>query len=380
MVTSDGREAVTDAVGTFRRLASELRPEPDGDATAPGGILLTGASGFFGRRLVRDLLDRFPGSEVRCLVRDTEVFAAHLKEMPGSERVSVVVGDLTRPRLGLPSREWEALCLDVASVVHAGAVVNHVLPFGRLVETNVSGTLTLLQLASTHRPKHFHFISSTATTRHADVDGDTHPGRGASRSGYAYSKLIGEQLVDIVAGNGLPTSTYRVGGLAPDAETGEVNPNDARWLVIRAALESGYWPCSSGGPRWLPVNFASRIIVDGVAGESAGAARRQDVVASVWPSWDDVLAEARALGFDLEPVDRAAWREVMRDRARLGDRVSMAVLALGLPGERDGRHPSGRPEVARPSGAAVEWRASDLGAAVAWAAGCGLLLAEPRRR
>lgn len=368
MVIRDGHEDLADVVGTFRRLASEMRPEGGGDVTVPGAILLTGASGFFGRRLVRDLLHRFPRTEVRCLVRDFEVFAAHLKTMPGAERVSVVVGDLTRPSLGLPSREWGALCWDVATVVHAGAVVNHVLPFARLVETNVSGTLTLLQLASTHRTKHIHFISSTATTRSA----------GVADHAYPYSKLVGEQLVDIVAGNGLPASTYRVGGLAPDAETGEVNPRDTRWIVIRAALESGYWPHSNGGPRWLPVNVASRIIVDGVAGELGRAARSQDVVASAWPSWHDVLAEARALGFDLELVDRRVWREIMRGRARLGDRVSMAALALGLPHERGYGHPSGLVKSDHLASAAGGWRARDLGAAVAWAADHGYLLAEPQ--
>ena len=55
-------------------------------------ILVSGATGYIGGRLVPDLLRH--GHEVRCLVRD----AARLAPKPWADRVDVVEGDVLEPR------------------------------------------------------------------------------------------------------------------------------------------------------------------------------------------------------------------------------------------------------------------------------------------
>ena len=54
-------------------------------------VLVTGATGYIGGRLVPRLLEA--GYRVRCLVRD----ARRLQGRPWSEQVEVVEGDATRP-------------------------------------------------------------------------------------------------------------------------------------------------------------------------------------------------------------------------------------------------------------------------------------------
>ena len=65
-------------------------------------ILVTGATGYIGGRLVPRLLDA--GYRVRCLVRDAE----RLKGRPWSDRVDVVEGDALRPETLAPAMEGVA--------------------------------------------------------------------------------------------------------------------------------------------------------------------------------------------------------------------------------------------------------------------------------
>jgi uncharacterized protein YbjT (DUF2867 family) len=60
-----------------------------GDGTGPRRVLVTGATGYIGGRLVPELLDA--GYEVRCLARSP----AKLDGRSWSERVEVVEGDVS---------------------------------------------------------------------------------------------------------------------------------------------------------------------------------------------------------------------------------------------------------------------------------------------
>ena len=70
-------------------------------------VLVTGATGYIGGRLVPRLLEA--GYRVRCLARD----ARRLEGRPWSEQVEVVEGDATRPET-LPS-QWRACGLPTIS-------------------------------------------------------------------------------------------------------------------------------------------------------------------------------------------------------------------------------------------------------------------------
>jgi uncharacterized protein YbjT (DUF2867 family) len=101
-------------------------------------ILITGATGYIGRHLVRRLSDQ--GSRPRCLVRDVGRAAL----LFASEQVELVQGDTTRPETlagALPG---------VDIIVHAAFLTadRKETPGNRYRATNVEGTTNLVRAAS----------------------------------------------------------------------------------------------------------------------------------------------------------------------------------------------------------------------------------------
>lgn len=160
-------------------------------------VLITGASGFIGRRLAAELVRR--GHEVAALVRRTSL-TAPLERVP----VALVVGDLSDPDSLGPAVAGRDL------VFHLGGVVQAV-DEAAFEAANVAGTRNLIQacLGAGGPPGRFVLVSSiaaagpNATDRPAAEDEPPRP-----ISAYGRSKLAAERLV-LEAGARLPVTIVR---------------------------------------------------------------------------------------------------------------------------------------------------------------------------
>ncbi|MBL7499059.1 thioester reductase domain-containing protein [Frankia sp. CNm7] len=273
-------------------------------------VLLTGATGFLGRFMCLEWLERLDatGGRLICLVRATDEAAAWDRLAAGfgtdpdlrqrfaalSEgRLEVVIGDVAEPRLGLPAAAFDRLARQVDRIVHPGALVNHVLPYEALFGPNVAGTAELVRLALTHRQKRFDFVSSAATTYLLD--------RGVSRDedaplldeidldhyrmGYGASKWAAEQvLLSAHRAVGLPVNVFRGDMmLAHRTYHGQINVPDVFTRLLTSIVLTGLAPASfyplgdTGAPGCahydgLPVDFVAAAIV-GISAQSHGGFR-----------------------------------------------------------------------------------------------------------
>lgn len=141
-------------------------------------VLLTGANGYLGKFLCLALLEELNNTDGKliCLIREKDndsarqrlinTFSPHNNELTlkfkqlADKHLTVLAGDLTKPQLGLDEQTWHDLSQTIDHIFHAGALVNHILPYQHLFETNVLGTAELIKLAFINRLKHFIFISS----------------------------------------------------------------------------------------------------------------------------------------------------------------------------------------------------------------------------
>ncbi len=315
------------------RLADDIVPAATvvRSVADPEHLLLTGATGFVGAFLLRDLL-RTTRATVHCLVRADDEPAAHKRLRDNLEwyrildetdldRVKVVVGDLTRPRLGLSEEDFDNLARDVDAVYHAGASVNWLHPYPMLKPANVTGTEEVLRLAARHRTVPVHHVSTTgvfAATQSADhplrADDPTGPPERLP-SGYLQSKWVGEQLIGVARARGLPVTVHRVDVVSGDQRNGACQTRDFVWLSMKGLIQAGAVPAGAGGRFHLvPVDYVSAAIVE--------LSRRPDDTDRTFHlynphhlSFPALVGHLRAAGYALPETTPDDWRaRILADR------------------------------------------------------------------
>jgi len=122
-------------------------------------IFLTGATGFLGVQLVRELLVRRPEARLALLIRDRAGRAGKAGQtgqeranafVPAQDRARVEVysGDVSQPNCGLTAAQYQRLSAEATRVIHSAATVrfDHSLAEARAI--NVEGTRRLLDFAA----------------------------------------------------------------------------------------------------------------------------------------------------------------------------------------------------------------------------------------
>ncbi|MCE6999010.1 thioester reductase domain-containing protein [Saccharothrix sp. S26] len=292
-------------------------------ATDPREVLLTGATGFLGAFLLRDLVRR-TDAVVHCLVRGADQADAERRlrenlewyELAGEidpARVVVHVGDLTSHRLGLGEGVFDDLARRVDAVFHAGATVSWVRPYTDLKRSNVTGTVEVLRLAARHRTVPVHYVSTTGVFAASPDDepvGVTDPTGPAHllRNGYLQSKWVAEGILGIARDRGVPVSVYRVDVVSGDRESGACQTKDFVWLSLKGLLQAGSVPDRLTGRTHL-------VPVDYVSGAITALAVRESSVNGTFHlfneqsmSFGDLVEHLRAFGYDLPETDWDAWR------------------------------------------------------------------------
>ncbi|WP_447008712.1 type I polyketide synthase [Saccharothrix sp. DSM 118769] len=296
----------------------------------PRHVLLTGATGFLGSFLLRDLL-RHTGARVHCLVRGADdreaedrLRRAVVQYDTGVElddRVRVVRGDLGRPGLGLAEGVFDELARTADVVVHAGANVNWIYPYPELKPVNVRGTEEVLRLAARHRTVPVHYVSSTgvygqlpggAPVTESDPIGPPE----ALSNGYRRSKWVAEGMIELARERGVPVSVYRVDSVSGDHERGTCQTQDFVWLSVRGMLQAGAAPAGAAlAFHPTPVDFVSRAVV-ALLGRPESVGETYNVSNEDALTFGQVVDRLRESGYDIAELPREEWvRLVRRDPA-----------------------------------------------------------------
>ncbi|MGY4646298.1 fatty acid CoA ligase FadD9 [Mycobacterium sp. URHB0021] len=265
-------------------------------------VLLTGATGFLGRYLALEWLERMDlvDGKVICLVRAKDDAAArarldatfdsggpkllaHYRSL-AAEHLEVLAGDKGEANLGLDDATWQRLADTVDLIVDPAALVNHVLPYSQLFGPNALGTAELIRIALTTKKKPFVYLSTIGVgdgiepgkfTEHADIRivSATRTVDESYANGYGNSKWAGEVLLrEANEHHGLPVAVFRCDMILADTTyAGQLNLPDMFTRMMLSLLTTGIAPISfyelgADGNRQrahydgLPVEFIAQAI------------------------------------------------------------------------------------------------------------------------
>ena len=202
----------------------------------PKCVLLTGATGFLGSHILRELSWR--NVKIVCLVRDYSKLKRVLEYYFPKEKncftYVTVEGDIEKPRFGLTDEIYAKLVSEVDMVIHTAANVSHAGHYEDFERTNVIGTQNVIDFCKEAGAILQH--TSTASISGAGTVEQTCPeakfdefclniGQKYTQNVYIHSKYKAEELVLLAKSEGLKANIYRIGNLTWRMSDGKFQRN-----------------------------------------------------------------------------------------------------------------------------------------------------------
>ncbi len=289
LITGEGPDESTDEVAGYDYTAinnllqrNTLTVFREGERQQLGNVLLTGATGYLGIHILRELIDS-DAENIYCLVRGKTrekaesrlrtllfyYFANSFKELFG-QRLHVVMGDVTNDLVSLCS---DSIPVSINTVFNCAAIVKHFSEGTEIEDVNIGGAKRCVELCVSAGAKLIHV--STASTRGlwaGEIKDDVfteqrlYMGQYLGNK-YIYSKFMAERLIlDAVALHGLSAKIMRVGNLAARSTDGEFQANFSTNSFMGRIKVYNMLGCCPYGMRnkqveFSPINEVSRAIV-----------------------------------------------------------------------------------------------------------------------
>ncbi|KAK6087109.1 non-ribosomal peptide synthetase [Seiridium cupressi] len=229
--------------------------------TGQNVVFLTGATGFLGSQILRQLLALPSVSKVIVLVRAKDASTALQRIVTAAttarwwsskltDRIEVWLGDLSRPGLGVSAEQWarlEGTCAEgseaVTAIIHNGAVVNWSSSYERLRATNILSTVQILELALAGAGPLRHLTYVSGGEMHlAEGVVAKDPSRLSSADGYSQSKFASDVLVERCVARAPAdrrVNMVKPGIIIGTATEGISNTDDYIWRLVAGACEAG---------------------------------------------------------------------------------------------------------------------------------------------
>ena len=242
----------------------------------PKTVVLTGATGFLGGHILRNLVDNSEIEGVICIAmrRKNDTIQT-------LNKVSCYQGDLSLPRLGLTESEAETIFQQADTVIHNGADTSHMQSYQCIKPVNVKPTHELVRLCLPRRIP-IHFISTaavgmfTARETFPEISAKDTPPPVDGSMGYDASKWSSEMYLEQANTRyGLPVWIHRPSAIVNPAivNGGVSSRNDFIHTLFKFSRQLRAVPaapCIRGTLDMISVEHVAARVVDDVFANKSG--------------------------------------------------------------------------------------------------------------
>ena len=255
----------------------QTRPKTNTIASSISNVLLTGATGFLGTRLLYELL-RQTNATVYCLIRGNSIQQARVRLKESLTyykvelditRIEIVIGDIKSEKLGINTPSYNELSKTIDLVLHSAAAINLLASYEELKVANVEGTRRVLEFSTNVKTKKLWYISTLSVFASASpcpelcLETISADDSKILYGGYAQSKWAAERLVNNAKESLASLSIIRLGLLTGDQCHGIISKNDMLSMFVQGITELG---CTPHGIDKLevditPVDYAATALI-----------------------------------------------------------------------------------------------------------------------
>ncbi|MGL4304593.1 MAG: SDR family oxidoreductase [Mycobacteriaceae bacterium] len=302
--------------------------------------VVTGGTGFLGRRVVPRLLNADPTAEIHLLVRRSSLSKLEqlIEQWQASNRVHALLGDLSEPGLGLHEADTE---LRMDHVIHLGAVYDMASTEADSRPANVEGTRAIIELAKKAGAM-LHHISSVAVA--GDYEGtftedDFDLGQNLPTA-YHQTKFEAEQLVRNTPG--LKWRVYRPAAVVGDSQTGEMDKLDGPYYFFGNIATLAKLPSQLpiaipdiGSTNIVPVDFVADALVELIHQDTNSnkvfhlTNPRPQPIRELYQELGKVAGAPRAVASVPRRISRPAFNNLSKGRTKIFR--NLILKQMGIP-------------------------------------------------
>ncbi|OZJ02030.1 hypothetical protein BZG36_04946 [Bifiguratus adelaidae] len=308
--------------------------------SSPQVVLMTGATGTVGVRLLHELLQQSDVSMVYVLSRKDEANLKrefekrNLDPAVMKERTIFLNYDMKDEHLGLSMADYNLVCRTATSIVHCAWKLDFNQSLTSFENDCLFGLESLLKVATRQQLKAFHFVSSISACLNFSpgrVTEDELPNDPtiAATMGYGQSKYVGEKLVSMASRLWfLPVYIHRLGQITADSSSGLWNNREAVPIMVKTGImHMGKMPSKDEAITWLPVDVCAKAMCDIVTQSNHCAGINVfNLVNPRESTWNQFLGYLRDAGLSFDIIPEQAWINELRS-SLFADNNPGSVLA-----------------------------------------------------